>query len=452
MEQNFCKANLDYKVLDVKGERTGFCGIINGMDSLFANAKKQIADVIGQLEADYSDKKLFKALCARLEVPDRFLEERLHIRMDDGKTGTFMAYRSQHNNARGPYKGGIRFHPNVSQDEIKALSIWMSIKCAVVGIPYGGAKGGIVVNPKTLSKSELERLSKAYAEFLTLSIGPWKDVPAPDVNTSEREMAWMLDAYEKKVGYHAPATFTGKPTQLGGSLGRTEATGQGGFFVLDSYSKKKGLVPKKTTIAVQGFGNVGYWFAKFAQDSGYKVVAASDSSGGIYEPRGLNIDKLLSFKKSYGSFKEASGKEDLKFITNAELFSLKVDILVPAALEGAINEDNMKDIGVKVILEMANGPTTPKAEEALVRRGIEVIPDVLCNAGGVTVSYFEWVQNLYGYGWTKDKVNRELRKVMDKSFDDIYLLAQEKKASFRKAAYILALKRILDAMILRGLG
>lgn len=421
------------------------------MESAFANAKKQIDDVAVFLKEDYEDKKKFKDSIKLLKRPQRLLKKRLLIRLDNAKSKSFLVYRSQHNDARGPFKGGIRFHPQVSEDEVKGLSVWMSIKCAVVDIPYGGGKGGIIVNPKELSDSELERLSKKYADFLAPYIGPWVDVPAPDVNTGEREMAWMLDAYEKKVGYHAPATFTGKPIPLGGSLGRTEATGQGGFYILTSYTKMTGVTPVKTEIAVQGFGNVGYWFAKFASDAGFKVVAVSDSSGAVYKKSGLtNLDELLRLKEEGSSFKEIAPKKKLKLVSNEDLFTLDVDILVPAALENAITKENVKKIRAKVILEMANGPTTPDAEELLIKKGVKILPDVLCNAGGVTVSYFEWVQNLHGYRWTKERVNDELKIIMDKAFNDIYEFAKKKKIPYRQAAYLLALKRIIDAMIARG--
>jgi len=419
------------------------------MISAFANAKKQIDSIADILEREYSDKKRFKKAIELLKKPQRVLKKKISIRLDNGKVAYFWAYRSQHNNARGPFKGGIRFHPNVNEDEVKALSVWMSIKCAVAGIPFGGAKGGIAVDPKNLSEAELERLSKKYAEFLSPYIGPWKDVPAPDVNTGGREMAWMLDAYERKVGYHASATFTGKPVELGGSLGRTEATGLGGFFVLSAFSKLKGLVTKKTTLAVQGFGNVGFWFAKFAEKAGYKVVAVSDSSGGVYLSTGLKVEKLARLKEEFGSFRNIpEGK--FKFITNEELIGLDVDILVPAALENVINEKNAKTVKAKVILEMANGPTTPEGEEILLSKKVDILPDVLCNAGGVTVSYFEWVQNLYGYSWTLEKVNKALKNTLKKAFEEIYRVSIQKKVSFRKAAYILAVKRIIDAMMLRG--
>jgi glutamate dehydrogenase len=420
------------------------------MISAFANAKKQIDSVAKILEEDYQDKKRFARAVNLLKKPDRVLRKSLSIRLDNGKVRKFQAYRSQHNNARGPYKGGIRFHLQVSEDEVKALSTWMSVKCAVVDIPYGGGKGGIIVDPNTLSESELERLCKKYAEFLTPHIGPWIDVPAPDVNTGEREMAWMLEAYEEKVGYHAPATFTGKPISLGGSLGRTEATGLGGSYILTNFLKAKKMKEIKTTIAVQGFGNVGYWFAKFAEKTGCKLVAVSDSSGAIYKPNGLDIDKLAKLKEKYGSFAGIPKSKNTKLITNYELFSLPIDILVPAALENSINKDNALTIKAKNILEMANGPTTPEAEEILLKRGIDILPDVLSNAGGVTVSYFEWVQNLHGYRWTKEKVYTELKEIMDNSFNEIYKVKKEKNISFRQAAYVLSVRRIIDAMMARG--
>ncbi len=419
------------------------------------NAKKQIDAVATLLGGVYSDKKKFKKAISLLKKPDRVLKKKLTIKLDNGTSKSFFAYRSQHNDARGPYKGGILFHPNVSEDEVKALSTWMTIKNAVVGVPYGGGKGGIIVNPRELSENELEKLAKKYAEFLAPHIGPWVDVPAPDVNTGGREMAWMLEAYEKKVGYHCPATFTGKPIELGGSLGRTEATGRGGVFVLQSYSKVTESDSVRTKIAVQGFGNVGYWFAKLASDMGFKIVAVSDSTGGIYNPKGLDVEKIAKYKKDYGSLKKAveskiKSKSKYKYITNEELLMLNVDILVPSALENAITEKNAKNIKAKVIIEMANGPVTPEAEEILLKKDVEVLPDVLCNAGGVTVSYFEWVQNLQGISWTEKRVNKELKKIMELAFAGIHKTKKEKKISFRQAAYALALKRIIDAMVLRG--
>ncbi len=420
------------------------------MGTAFANAKKQIDNAAIILASGYEDKKRFKKAVELLKKHSKVIRKSLSIRSDDGKKKSFRAFRIQHNDARGPYKGGIRFHQNVSEDELKALSVWMSIKCAVVGIPFGGSKGGIIVDPKILSIGELHRLCTKYAASFTSFIGPWKDVPAPDVNTSGREMAWMLDAYEEKIGYQAPATFTGKPVELGGSLGRTEATGLGGFHILNNYIHFTGWHPVNVKIAVQGFGNVGSWFSKFVSDAGYKVVAVSDVSGGLYDPKGLNIDRILELKERYGSFEDIPKSKKQEAISNMELLGLPVDILVPAALEDTITEINAKDIKSTTVLEMANGPTTPEAEEILLKKGIDVLPDVLCNAGGVTVSYFEWVQNLQGYRWTKDKVYDELEKTMDQSFEEIHNVVKEKKISYRKSAYVLAVKRIIDAMMLRG--
>ena len=422
------------------------------MPSPFANAKKQIDAVVDILAEYYPDKSKFRKVIESIKTPQKVFKRNLSIRTDNGKAKKFMAFRSQHNDARGPFKGGIRFHSEVTEDEVKALSTWMSIKCAVVGIPYGGGKGGIIVDPQKLSESELEQLSKKYAEFIAPFVGPWKDVPAPDVNTGEREMAWMLEAFEKKNGKHEPATFTGKPLALGGSLGRTEATGQGGAYILSAYADHQGLIAEKTTVAVQGFGNVGYWFSKIANDLGYLIVAVSDSSGGIYNSKGLDIEKLSELKEKYGSFKEIAEKfkSKYKFIENEELIALKVDILAPAALENSINEKNVNGVKAKTIIELANGPTTPEAEEVLLSKKAHVLPDVLCNAGGVTVSYFEWVQNLHGYRWSKAKVNKDLKKIMDAAFEEVHKISHQKKISYRKAAYVLAVKRIIDAMMLRG--
>jgi glutamate dehydrogenase/leucine dehydrogenase len=422
------------------------------MANAFENAKKQIDEIVSLIENDYEDKEQFKKAIHQLKRPKNLLKTKLRVKMDDGKTKTFTAYRSQHNDARGPFKGGIRFHPQVSEDEVKALSVWMTIKCAVVGVPYGGGKGGVSVDPKELSINELERLSVAYAAFLTPNIGPWVDVPAPDVNTGGREMAWMLNTYEKIVGYHASGTFTGKPLALGGSLGRTEATGQGGYYTMQFYVIKQGKKPENTTIAVQGFGNVGYWFAKLAYDEGYKIIGVSDSTGALYDPKGLNIDTVSDLKQKYGSFKEVVAKTGKKYElkTNEELLTSKVDILVPSALENAINKTNAHKIKAGMILELANGPTTPEADKILHEKRVEVLPDVLANAGGVTVSYFEWVQNLHGYQWPKDKVNKELEMVMQKAYEEIYSEVSNKGITYRKAAYSLAVKKVIDAMLLRS--
>lgn len=394
----------------------------------FVNAQKQIDNVAEYLNID-------SQTLAKIKQPDRVLKADLKIKMDNGKTRVFKAFRSQHNNACGPYKGGIRFHMNVSESEVKALSTWMSWKCSTVGIPYGGGKGGIIVDPKSLSAAELERLSRAYMRAFYKHFGAWKDVPAPDVNTSGVEMSWMLDEYEKLTGRQEPGMITGKPLELGGSQGRTEATGLGGFYILEQLTKVKKLAKKKTTIAVQGVGNVGYYFAYFARKAGYKVVALSNSKGAVYQTNGLDPDKFSQYKQN---------------LTNEALLELPVDILVPAALENQITGQNAAKIRAKYIIEMANGPVTPEADEILYKKGIVSLPDVLCNAGGVTVSYFEWVQNNMGYYWEKAEVFAKLKAIMDKAFSQVWQVYSRKKVNPRLAAYILAVDRVVKAMKLRG--
>jgi glutamate dehydrogenase len=408
---------------------------------MLAAALKQIKDYSSVLAEDYEDKKTFKKAIDAILIPQRIIKGKISVNVD-GKKKTFQAFRIQHNDARGPFKGGIRFHPNVTEDEVRALATLMSLKCAVAGIPYGGAKGGVVVDPSKLSKDELKDLSTSYAKFIAPYIGVWRDVPAPDVNTDGQVMSWMLETYEKKIGLLSPGTFTGKPLELGGSLGRTEATGQGGVFVLDVYARAKGIKVKSSTVAVQGFGNVGFWFAKLAKELGFRVVAISDSKGGVYDKKGVDVDKLMRLKEE--------GKMLPINITNDELLTLPITFLVPAALENSITKDNVGKIRAKVIIEMANGPTTSEADKYLYEKGIDVVPDILANSGGVTVSYFEWVQNLSGYYWTKERVNLELKNIITKAFMDIYKVKTLKKISFRGAANYLSLKRMVDAMMLRG--
>jgi glutamate dehydrogenase/leucine dehydrogenase len=372
--------------------------------------------------------------------------------MDNGKTQSFKAFRSQHNDAIGPFKGGIRFHELVTEDEVKALSTWMTIKCAVVGIPYGGGKGGVIVDPKKLSASELERLSRAYIRAIAKHIGAFKDVPAPDVNTTPQIMAWMVDEYEKIIGRHEPGVITGKPLEIGGSEGRTEATGLGAFYVLEQLAKVKKLSKKKTTIAIQGFGNAALYFALFAHKAGYKIVAVSDSQGGIFkpvgsDPVGLDPEKVLAHKQKTGSVVGLTGS---KSISNEDLLELKVDVLAPAALENQVTSDNVKDIKAKYILEIANGPVTPEADVVLHQKGIISLPDVLVNAGGVTVSYFEWVQNNMGYYWEKEEVFNKLKKIMDEAFSQMWAIYTSKKVTPRLGSYILALDRVARAMQTRN--
>jgi glutamate dehydrogenase len=419
------------------------------MNAILKAVLDQVKETSVLLEEDYPDKKRFKKAVNTVLVPQEIFKGKIYIGTSRRKK-TFQAFRIQHSDARGPFKGGIRFHPNVAQDEIQALATLMSLKCAVAGIPYGGAKGGVVVDPSKLTRDELKNLSIAYAKFVAPHIGPWKDVPAPDVNTDGEIMSWMLEAYEGKVGHQAPATFTGKPVELGGSVGRIEATGQGGVYVLAAYAKGRKMNIKSSTVAVQGFGNVGAYFARFVSEAGFKVVAVSDSSGGIYNKSGLNIQALGKLKEEGGAFKDSPLKVGLERITNEELLGLPVTFFVPAALENAITKENVGKIRAKVIFEMANGPTTSEADNYLFEKGVDVIPDILANSGGVTVSYFEWVQNLNGYYWPLVRVNEELEKTITKAFSDIDKIRKVKKISFRRAANYLSLKRIIDAMILRG--
>jgi len=420
------------------------------MNSVCKNVLQTIEESYSLVEKEFEDVSALKKAFNKLLTPEKIIKGEITIKLDNGENKTFKAMRVQHNDALGPYKGGIRFHPSVNKDEVCALSALMTLKTAALGLPYGGAKGGVAVDVAKLSKGELERLSRAYTRFIFNYIGSWIDVPAPDVNTDAQIMAWMLDEYEVLAKKHEPASFTGKPVILGGSKGRLEATGRGGVAIFKAHTKTKKWQPKKTTLAIEGFGNVGYWFCFFAQKVGFKIISISDSSGAIYNPKGLDIEKLNELKSRLGSFAKVAKEHNFKLISNKELFSLDVDVLVPAAFEDAITKDNAKNIKAKLVLEMANGPTTPEAEEILSARGVEILPDILCNAGGVTVSYFEWVQSLQGNYWEEDKVNKMLTDKMQQAYFEISTLQKRLKVSFRKAAYVFALRSILTAEILRG--
>lgn len=389
----------------------------------------------------------------QLIEPERSFEFNFPVKMDDGAKKVFKGFRIQHNSALGPYKGGIRFHHGVSREEVQALATLMSIKCAVAGIPYGGGKGGVVVDPKTLSKNELEQISRGFAAKIAPIIGPDVDIPAPDVNTNPQIMEWMQDEYEKTVGHKSPAAFTGKPVEKGGSLGRTEATGRGGVIILkallaklSSEQAEKGTLE---TVAVQGFGNVGYYFAKLAGKEKMKVVAVSDSKGGVYVEDGLDVEATLTCKKEKGSVAGCYCKGsvcDIKFgktVMNEELLELPVDILVPSALENVINAENMQKIKARVIVEMANGPITEEAYEYLSNKGVIIIPDVLANSGGVSVSYLEWVQGKAGYWWTESEVNAKLEALMEAAFHKIWMRSQEEKIPLKQAAFEVAIQRIV---------
>ena len=391
--------------------------------------------------------KLPEHIVEIISKPTRVIEVNIPVRMDDGRIEVFTGWRSQYNLALGPTKGGIRYHPDVTKDEVIALSAWMNIKNAVVGIPYGGGKGGIRVNPKKLSLGELERLSREYIGLIYRYIGPDQDIPAPDVYTTPQIMAWMMDEYNKLVGSQQSAVITGKPEIVGGSKGRDTATARGGFFVLREALKVKNEEFQGLTAAVQGFGNAGSFAMKFLSEAGIKVVAVSDSKGGIYSQNGLSYNEVLEHKKSIGSVVDFNGVGN---ITNEELLELDVDILVPAAIENVITEENADKIKARYILELANGPVVPKADKILYEKGIFVLPDVLANAGGVTVSYFEWVQNRTGYYWSEREVQEKLANIMIEAFHNVHKIMNEYKVNTRKAAYILALDKIVNAMKARG--
>ena len=421
------------------------------MANPFNNALKQLAKAVevGQIDA---------AVFERLKKPDKILQVALPLKMNDGTKKVFDGYRVQYNNSRGPYKGGLRFHPQTDLAEVKALAFWMTIKCSVAGIPMGGSKGGITVDPKKLAENELEELTRSFTRKLADYIGPEIDVPAPDVNTNPKIMSWVMDEYSRLKGYNVPGVVTGKPLELGGSAGRTEATGQGGFYIMEELAKKLKINPEKTTVAIQGFGNVGFYLAEFLYHAGYKIVALSDSQGGILDKYGqsMNPKNIMATKQKEGKISgcycvgTVCDCENYKQITNEQLLKLEVDVLVPAALESAINEKNAGKVKAKIILEMANGGITPAAEEKLLKKGKIIMPDVLANAGGVTVSYFEWVQNSAKYYWSLSEVNDKLKKIMVDSFNAVWQAKEEYQTDWRTAAFIVALKRIETAMKMRG--
>ena len=383
-----------------------------------------------------------------LKRPKRILIVDVPIHLDDGSVRHFEGYRVQHNTSRGPGKGGVRFHQDVTLSEVMALSAWMSIKNAAVNVPYGGAKGGIRVDPKTLSRGELERMTRRYTSEIGIIIGPNKDIPAPDVNTNEQIMAWMMDTYSMNQGSTATGVVTGKPVDLGGSLGRREATGRGVFTVGTEAAKHIGMDVSKARIAVQGFGNVGGVAGKLFAEAGARVVAVQDHSGTIYCEAGLNVPALLQHVKNTGGVGGFAGAE---VIANDAFWDVPCDILIPAALEQQITKDNAGRITARLVIEGANGPTTPEADDILQERNILVLPDVIANAGGVTVSYFEWVQDFSSFFWDEDEINARLVRIMKEAFNAVWLVAQENKVSLRTATFIVACKRILHTRELRGL-
>jgi len=392
--------------------------------------------------------KLDENIYAQLQSPQRLLEVSIPVRLDDGSVRVFIGYRSQFNDARGPFKGGIRFHPNVSVDEVKALSAWMTWKTAVIDIPLGGGKGGVIVNPKELSDGELERLSRGYMRAIYKIVGPNIDIPAPDVYTDSRTMGWMLDEYERIAGEHVNGVITGKPLNLGGSEGRSFSTAQGAAYALDLAVEKIGL-GKGATVAFNGFGNAGANLAQILYDKGYKIIGASDSKGTIVNPMGLDVKKLQAYKNKTGSVSGYPGGECLE---SDKGVSQDVDILVPAALEDYINEENASSVKAKIIVELANGPVTPVADKILNEKNVLVVPDILANAGGVAVSYLEQVQNSYGFYWSEEEVLAKLKDIMDKSFNKVWEEKEKHNTSMRMGAYALAVSRVAQAMRDRGKG
>ena len=405
---------------------------------------------LSQLEAAADVLGLDQGMRDLLATPKRVLTVAVPVRRDDGRLEVFTGYRVHHNVTRGPAKGGIRYHTMVSLDEVKALAMWMTWKCAVVGIPFGGAKGGVIVDPATLSRGELERLTRRYAAELLPILGPEKDIPAPDVNTDDQVMAWIMDTFSMNKGYSVPGIVTGKPIVIGGSEGRGGATSLGVMYCLFMALRERGRQPSEVSVAVQGFGKVGSGVAQFLHDAGCNVVAVSDVRGGVYNARGLNPQALLRHRRATGS-PTISSFPGADRISNEELLALDVDVLIPAALEGVIRADNVDQVKASIVVEGANGPTTPAADKVLDDRGCLVVPDVLANAGGVTVSYFEWVQDLQAYFWSEDEVNQRMRRVMEHAFGEVSALAQEKDVSLRQAAQVIGVGRVADAHRTRGL-
>jgi glutamate dehydrogenase/leucine dehydrogenase len=400
----------------------------------------------------------FEAACDLLDLsedarnmvraPERTLIVTVPVRMDNGRIRNFEGYRVQHSTARGPAKGGIRYHPNVTLDEVKALAMWMTWKCAVVDIPFGGGKGGVTCNPKTMSQSEIEKLTRRYTSAIVHNIGPDLDIPAPDVYTNAQVMAWIMDTYSMTRGHMVPGVVTGKPVCLGGSLGRNEATGRGVFHTVESACEHLKIPFKGAKVVVQGFGNAGSIAAHLLDGAQADVIAVSDSSGAIFNKEGLHIPKLMTHKEKTGSVRDFPGAEP---ITPEELLALECDILIPAALENAIVKDNASRVRAKVVAEAANGPVTPDADVILDNQGVFVIPDILCNAGGVTVSYFEWVQNEQHLRWDLSEVNNRLETIMKRSFNQVLEMHQERKINMRLAANMLAIRRVVEASTIRGL-
>ena len=412
-----------------------------GVNKFFDSALEQLEEAAQILNLDHGVVKF-------LSTPRRMVIVSVPVRMDNGELEVFMGYRVQHTDARGPYKGGIRYHPDVTLEEVTALAMLMTWKCAVVDLPYGGAKGGVACNPKRMSKSELERLTRRYTSMIAEIIGPLVDIPAPDVYTDAQTMAWIMDTYSMLKGYQTPEVVTGKPVSLGGSYGRNEATSRGVAIITRELAKHLNKPLKGSKIVIQGYGNVGYHAARILHEWGAKIIAVSDSRGGIYSEKGLNPDSVLEHKKKTGSVVGYDGTET---ITNEELLEIRCDFLIPAALENQITEKNADKIQADAIVEGANGPTTPEADKILTERKIVVAPDILANAGGVTVSYLEWVQNLKRERWSLEEVNAKLEEKMVKAFQDVLEYSRRYEVNMRKGAMVLAVGRVAEAVNLLGI-
>jgi glutamate dehydrogenase (NAD(P)+) len=403
---------------------------------------------LSQLDAAARSMDLEPGVHEVLRSPKRVLSVAVPTRMDDGSVRVFTGYRVHHNTSRGPSKGGIRYHPDVSMDEVKALAMWMTWKCAIVGIPYGGAKGGVVIDPRSVSERELERMTRRYAAEILPFIGPEKDIPAPDVGTDAQVMAWIMDTYSMNVGYSVPGVVTGKPLSIGGSLGRGEATARGVTYVTSATLKNRGAPIDETRVAVQGYGKVGAPAVHLLHELGCTIVAVSDVGGGVYNPHGLSPKGLAAQREATGSIAGFEGGDP---ISNEELLTIDCDVLIPAALETQLTQDNAEQVKAPVIVEAANGPTTPEADEIFEDKGTLVVPDILANSGGVTVSYFEWVQDIQAFFWTEDEVNERLRSIMERAYVDVLHLAEEKKVPMRTAATMLGVARVAEAHKTRGL-
>jgi glutamate dehydrogenase (NAD(P)+) len=409
--------------------------------NIWAIAQSQFDHAAEQLDLDPGLRKV-------LRVPKRELTVNFPVTMDDGRVEVFTGYRVQHNLSRGPAKGGIRYHQDVTLDEVRALAMWMTWKCAVVDIPYGGGKGGVIVDPKKLSLKEVEGLTRRFTTELSPIIGPDRDIPAPDVNTNAQTMAWIMDTYSMHQGYTIPGIVTGKPIAVGGSLGRNEATARGTVFTLQQCSIALKVPLPGARVAVQGYGNAGSIAASLLAAEGSVIVAVSDSTGGIANPKGLDPAKVSAWKQEHGTVVGFPGSEE---ISNADVLETECEILVPAALENQITRHNAHRIKAKIVAEAANGPTTPEADEILHDHGVFLIPDILCNAGGVTVSYFEWVQDMQSFFWTEQRINQSLKEIMDRAFDSVHAMSKLHEVDMRTAAYMVAVARVAEATTLRGL-